>query len=382
MIRSRSRSARAFTLIELLVVITIIGVLIGLLLPAVQAAREAARRVNCAANEHNVALAMINFENARHYFPGFANKLPSTITNLPASYIVPILPYMEHSDLYEAIIANGQSQAIFIRILTCPSDMPIASTGQNNAWLAYVCNRGVNGGCVKVQATPLAGGTQTLMPSDSRAAGVCLNQSGYCQKDTTYSVPPVCVSQDYISGHDGSATTLLVAESVLESPLRTSTKAPTILKWPRTNTTNKNQPKWFNENYVTGAAATDIAAIMKPTDPPGVGTATPGAMEVDVGFDWGIFWDPADGPQVNDKIYSNHSGGFNVAFCDGHSQFLRSGIDVPTYIHLMAPYDRGCPKNASPDPNFKYCNVDDSYFPLSTGTPKIPLTDTLDELSL
>ena len=105
MIRCKSRCARAFTLIELLVVITIIGVLIGLLLPAVQAAREAARRANCSANEHNVALAMANFENARKYFPGFANKLPSSSAGtlaMPVSYIVPILPFMEHSDLYDA----------------------------------------------------------------------------------------------------------------------------------------------------------------------------------------------------------------------------------------------------------------------------------------
>jgi prepilin-type processing-associated H-X9-DG protein len=105
----------------------------------------------------------------------------------------------------------------------------------------------------------------------------------------------------------------------------------------------------------------------------------PNAMEVDVGFEWGTFWDP---PTVMDKVYSNHSGGVNVAFCDGHTQFLRIGIDIPTYIHLMTPYDRGCPLNKASDPNILYCNVPDSYFPNSTNTPKIPMSDVFDELQL
>ena len=54
---------------------------------------------------------------------------------------------------------------------------------------------------------------------------------------------------------------------------------------------------WFN-NY---ANVSDITKV--------------GAAEIDVGFEWGTFWDP---PAVSDKIYSAHSGGNNVSFCDGH----------------------------------------------------------------
>src|SRR5690349_4352920 len=64
-----SRPLRGFTLVELLVVIAIIGILVALLLPAIQAAREAARRMSCSNNLHNVALAILNFENAKKRLP-------------------------------------------------------------------------------------------------------------------------------------------------------------------------------------------------------------------------------------------------------------------------------------------------------------------------
>src|SRR3954453_12460300 len=77
--RSSIRLHAAFTLVELLVVIAIIGILVALLLPAIQAAREAARRMSCSNNLHNVALAILNFENAQ-------KRLPYSISYKPEEY--------------------------------------------------------------------------------------------------------------------------------------------------------------------------------------------------------------------------------------------------------------------------------------------------------
>jgi prepilin-type N-terminal cleavage/methylation domain-containing protein/prepilin-type processing-associated H-X9-DG protein len=125
----RYQALCAFTLVELLVVIAIIGILVALLLPAIQAAREAARRMSCSNNLHNIALAVLNFENAQKRLPhshsqwaqefdksggqwigppgGSLNS--NSPTNGPGytgkGWMVEILPAMEEQAMYDTIRA-------------------------------------------------------------------------------------------------------------------------------------------------------------------------------------------------------------------------------------------------------------------------------------
>ncbi|MCH2114373.1 MAG: DUF1559 domain-containing protein [Pirellulales bacterium] len=86
----------AFTLVELLVVIAVIGVLVALLLPAVQAAREAARRMSCANNVRQLALAMHNFESSNKRFPP---AIMMGRSQYRWSALARVLPYVEEANL-------------------------------------------------------------------------------------------------------------------------------------------------------------------------------------------------------------------------------------------------------------------------------------------
>ncbi len=91
-----------------MVVIAIIGILIALLLPAVQAAREAARRLSCSNNMRQIGIALHNYENTYKMFPigciecmaGTAGKMKMIAWNAA------ILPYLEQENVWRKFDYN------------------------------------------------------------------------------------------------------------------------------------------------------------------------------------------------------------------------------------------------------------------------------------
>ncbi|MDG2381100.1 MAG: DUF1559 domain-containing protein [Pirellulaceae bacterium] len=104
----KSRCSRAFTLVELLVVIAIISILTLLLLPAVNAAREAARNTQCKNNIRQLALAVVNYEGAHRRFPvsQTASGKPNPDGECQGgfySWHARILPFIEAQSVFEQI---------------------------------------------------------------------------------------------------------------------------------------------------------------------------------------------------------------------------------------------------------------------------------------
>jgi len=148
----QSAFRNAFSLVELLVVIAIVGVLVSLLLPAVQAARESARRVQCVNNLKQLALAALNFESTYGRLPpsAFLDSAEKTFTprgkppiqypvvdqklGKQISWVVLLLPYIEQQNLYNGFDLSLtvfeqelEPQARSISTLLCPSDLATLS---------------------------------------------------------------------------------------------------------------------------------------------------------------------------------------------------------------------------------------------------------------
>ena len=132
--RRKTVRRRAFTLVELLVVIGIIGVLIAILVPAIQAAREAARRMGCANNLHQLAVAAASYESTHGRFPAagmvdFSQDGFQCRTGTMLSWATLLLPFLEQQALHDQIDFNrsaidqpNESLMEQPSVLLCPAD--------------------------------------------------------------------------------------------------------------------------------------------------------------------------------------------------------------------------------------------------------------------
>jgi prepilin-type N-terminal cleavage/methylation domain-containing protein/prepilin-type processing-associated H-X9-DG protein len=304
----RSRIRRSgFTLIELLVVIAIIAVLIGLLLPAVQKVRAASARSSCENNLKQLALAVHGYAGANKNFPCSAGAGANFNPNSPFSWswIARVLPYIEQDNLYKAcgipsstINAAGAAAATAIPTLLCPSDLAINGLPRTDeANIGSSFNYG--GPPVSVGLTNYKGvcgdnwcwGTFQFSPpggagpncgADGLDAGNGIFYRTDGQPGTRGHGP---LTMDLIK--DGTSNTFMIGEDIPSLDVHCD--------WP-----------FFNH-------ATGTCAI-----PPNYNEGTAGKTN----------W-----PNVY-SFRSNHTGGLQFAFADGHVQFISDTINLTVYRGL------------------------------------------------
>jgi prepilin-type N-terminal cleavage/methylation domain-containing protein len=178
-------SRAAFTLTELLTVIAIIGMLTLLLLPAVQSAREAARRATCSNNLSQLGKAIQIYESAKRHFP------PGAVGNSAYSWIVLILPQLEHQATYDMLpglqnksllwgkslqdTSHAEVAGFYSSTLVCPTNprpvrTPAGAIGGNTLISSYVAVAGASDTAFKVTTT-----TNDRCQDSTRFSGDCYN---------------------------------------------------------------------------------------------------------------------------------------------------------------------------------------------------------------
>lgn len=316
---------RAFTLIELLVVMSIIGLLIGLLLPAVQAARESARRMQCVNNLKQIALGTHNFETVYGSFPPGTSGGPSL-----ASTRVLLLPYLEQGNRYNQfdltanvsdtlvnLTARSQDVAMFL----CPSDPstsrwvdpplavgdPPVESGRSN----YYGNLGIHA---------WAYNQNNLYTKDARHAGVFAYVSATRLADIA----------------DGSSNTVMFAE-VKRGAFPNNNEIDIIVVqanlWgagnPTTNPNNLTPPAVCNKlpgykrinytglQYQRGTLTSSLYTH----------TAVPNSNQRDC-----VSFPTLELAHLASRSF--HSGGVNVALCDGSVRSVKDSIQLAAWKAL------------------------------------------------
>jgi prepilin-type N-terminal cleavage/methylation domain-containing protein len=349
--RSRRASSSGFTLVELLVVIAIIGVLIALLLPAVQAAREAARKTDCINRIRQIAIGVLNYENAKRRIPTHGDvEIVNGAHRGGLSSQARILPYMENKSVLNLVAQdyhwrdaqNATALRTPLSFFRCPSaktlEMNLMALNpgvleENGLRCHYVGNMGArpgptlrsNGNLEVEQAcAPPGGGRGTNtwdFPHSTYLQQACSFRAGGANSGGTAINGVIFPLSNLEVGDitDGTSNTIMYGEMSWEVGPQAAWIVGSGSK-DGGNAFSSSHGVVFNTKNVRYAP--NARKTREPDD-----TEDPSKAS-----------DPVNGyvASTEESFGSNHPSGAHVVLCDGSAFFLRDDVDVEGVLLRMA----------------------------------------------
>lgn len=289
---------RGFTLIELLVVIAIIAILIALLLPAIQKVRESAARMQCLNNVKQLALAAHNYHDTNSKLPGAAGAWSGSGT-----WLVSVLPYVDQpaiaklyrTDLvgYDQVSSGATGNQLAVG--SCPSDNAALKGGQTYKGSSYH-NYAVNIGNT-ASGTPFSTGnmrTETTYNGNTFAGAPFRYDTPQRLTDVTDGTSNTLAFAEVIQGQRQDLRGFIwwVSGAGFVTSLRPNDSNPDVLTHGYCDPNPPNPPANCTGLTVSGYAVRAFAAR------------------------------------------SRHTGGVNVAFCDGSGRFVADAVNALTWQYL------------------------------------------------